>query len=527
MKKNRLLLLLAVAIVVGLAGIYSKISQSAGWSDSKTDRTIFQNLPVNDITKIQIRSTPASVTLEKKGDQWTVAERSDYPADFGKIQDLTKMLWELKAGQEMQVGPSQLGRLNLIAPGQGTETGIEIDLKGAPEKQIASLIIGKSVDRTSAATGAAATGRFVYNPAVKDRVYLVSENFLSVDPVNLSSWLDKTFIVPGEIKEIDQAAWSNNPGWKIIRQNATADWQLQDLQPGENLDKSFTQSLSTFAPTFVDVRPKSVSPDETGFKDPFRISVKTFTDFTYDFLVGKEGPDKTHYLQLTVHADLPSARTPDPKESADDKKKKDEEFDKSNASLKERLEKEKRFENWVYLVPDYNLEQILKRRNEIVAKASPAPTPEGGPLPEPTSTPAPVPMTTPPPEPLSTPSQTPAPESSPSASPSPAESASPSPTPSVSVSPSPSPAEGVSPSPSPSETVSPSPTPSESVSPSPTPSVSVSPSPSPSETASPSPSPAETVSPSPTPAETVSPSLSPAESVSPSPTPSVTPQNGG
>jgi hypothetical protein len=429
MKKNHLLLLLAVAVIVGLAGIYFRISQSAGWSDSRTDRTIFQNLAVNDITRIQIRSAPANVTLEKKGDEWGVAERDDYPADFTKIRDLIKTLWALKAGQEMQVGPSQLGRLKVLAPGQGTESGIEIDLNGEKDKQIASLIIGKSVDRGDTATGSAAAGRFVYNPAVKDRVYLVSESFFSVDPVNVGSWLDKTFIIPGDVKEIDQAAGSNNPGWKVTRKDPKADWQLEDPEPGENLDKSFAQSLSTFAPTFVDVRPPSISPDETGLKDPFKISVKTFDGFTYDLLLGngKEGPDKTRYLRLSVSADLPSARTAEPNESAEDKKKKDEEFDKTNASLKERLEKEKRFEKWVYLVPDWNLEQILKRRNEIVSKPSPSPTPAGAPPRGPAaSTPSPalLPESSPA---ASTPSPTLLPESSPTASPTPSESPGPSP----------------------------------------------------------------------------------------------------
>src|SRR6202035_1248455 len=178
MKKNHLLLLLAVAIIVGLLALYFQNTKYAGWNDSKTDRTIFQNLAVNDITKIQIRSAPGSVTLEKKGDQWGVAERADYPADFTKIRDLIKMLWGLKAGQETQVGPSQLGRLKLIEPGQGADSGIEINLLG--DKEIASLIIGKAVDQTNAANGSAAAGRFVYNPAVKDRVYLVSESFYNV-----------------------------------------------------------------------------------------------------------------------------------------------------------------------------------------------------------------------------------------------------------------------------------------------------------------------------------------------------------
>jgi hypothetical protein len=428
MKKNHLLLLLAIAVVVGLVALYFQLSESAGWNNSKTDRTIFQNLAVNDVTKIQIRSAPASVTLEKKGDQWDVAERADYPADFTKIRDLIKMLWGLKAGQVTQVGRSQLGRLKLIEPGQGGDSGIEINLQG--RKEIASLVIGKAVDQTNASTGSTATGRFVYNPAVKDRVYLVSESFSNVDPVSVGSWLDKTFIAPGEIKEIDQTAWSNNPGWKLIRKDEKADWQLEDSQPGETLDKSFAGSIATFAPTIVDVRPLSVSPDETGLKEPFKITVKTFDGFTYDFLLGKEGPDKARYLQLSVSADLPSTRTPDPNESAETKKKQDEEFDKKLKALKERLEKEKKLEKWVFLVPDWNLEQILKRRDEILSKATPSPSPGAAPLPELPSAalPAPVasrsPQASPPTTPeASTPSATP----SPSASVSPTQSASPSP----------------------------------------------------------------------------------------------------
>jgi hypothetical protein len=446
MRKNRLLLLLAVAVVAGLAGIYFQVAQSSKWNDSKTDRTIFQNLPVNDISQIQIRSGSASVTLEKKEDEWRVAERDDYPADFAKIRDLIKTLWELKAGQEMQVGPSQLGRLKVTAPGQSPESGIEIDLKGAKESQIASLIIGKSADQSNAAAVAATTGRFVYNPAVKDRVYLVSESFSSVDPVSVGSWLDKTFIAPGELKEVDQAAWSNNPGWKVTRKDAKGDWQLEDPQSGESLDKSFSQSLSSFALSFVDVRPPTVSPDETGLRDPFKISIKTFDGFTYDFLLGKDGPDKTRYLRLNVSADLPSVRPADPDEKADDKKKKDQEFDQKNAGLKERLEKEKRLEKWVYLVPDWHLEQLLKRLNEIVSKASPSPGPASAPLPElpstllpnpgalpaeqPTTTPSPSPVGAQPTETVVTPTPTPIPSSLPSASVAPSGSASPDPTPS-------------------------------------------------------------------------------------------------
>jgi len=406
MKKNQLLLLVAAAIVLGLAGIYFQISRSAGWNASRTDRRIFQNLAVNDVTKIQIRSAAGNVTLEKKGDDWRVAERDDYPADFEKIRDLIKTLWALKAGQEMQVGPSQFARLKVLAPGQGNDAGIEIDLKGEKETNIASLIVGKPIDHSDNATGSAASGRFVFNPAVKDRVDLVFETFFSIDPLSVGPWLDKTFIVPGDLKEIDQAAWSNNPGWKVVRDDPKADWRLENPQVGEDLEKSFAQSLSGFAPSFTDVRPATASPVETGLNDPFQIRIKAFDGFTYDLLLGKQGPDKTRYIQLRVSADLPSVRTPDPKESQEDKKKKDEEFDKKYADLKRRLEREKRFEKWVFLVPDWNLEQILKRRNEIVSKASPSPTPA-------VATPSPI-SSTASPSPETSPSPSPTPSPSPS-----------------------------------------------------------------------------------------------------------------
>jgi hypothetical protein len=430
MKKSHLIFLLLVALIAGLAGLYLEISQSSRWNESHTAQTIFPNLPVNDITKIGIRSATANVTLEKKNNRWAVAERDYYPADFSKIQDLIRILWQLKAGQEMQIGPSQLGRLNVVAPGNGSPAGIEIELKGDKDQETASLIIGKSIERSDGARGAAASGRFVYNPAVKDRVYLVSESFFSVDPVTVGPWLDKTFITLGALIEVAQSPWSNNPGWKITRKDAKADWQLEGLQPGETLDKPFTEGLSSFSPTFVDVRPQSASTNETGLNEPFKVTFKTADGFIYNLALGKEGTEKARYLQLNVNADLPATRTPEPSESPNDKKARDEEFAKHIVRLKEQLETEKQLEKWVYLVPGYSIQPLLKRRDEIVTKPSPTPSPV------PTPTPAPAAASTSPPSPSPAASRS----ATPLVSPSPAAAITqpaPSPTPSVSPSPAP------------------------------------------------------------------------------------------
>jgi len=376
MNRNRFLILVGVAILLALAGGLFQFSRSKSWQESKSDRLVLPNLAVNDISKIQLRTAAAAVTLEKKDAVWRVAERSDYPADFERIRQFIQTLWGLKAAQEMQVGPSQFGRLKIAAPSEGPSSGTEIDLKGANDRPIGSLIVGKGTEQGEEHAGG---GRFVYNPAVKDRVYLVSEGFLNLDPLTPSQWLDKAFIVPDELKEITQSPWSNNPGWKISRDNPKADWKLDNAQPAEKLDESFVRTLQIFTPNFVDIRPSSTSQDETGIKDPFHVQLTTFDGFRYDLFLGKQAPDKGRYTQVKVAADLPSTRTPEAGEKPENKSKRDEEFAKKQADLKQRLEKEKKYEQWIYIVPDYNVETFLKRRDEIVAKPSPSPSPASKP----------------------------------------------------------------------------------------------------------------------------------------------------
>ena len=434
MKKNQVFLCIALAAVLGIAGIYFQISQSAGWNDVKTDSRLLQGLPINDIAKIQIRSSAATVTLEKKRNKWVVAERNDYPADFDKIRDLARTLWQLKAVQSMQVGPSQFERLKIAAPGRGNDSGVEIDLKGENDNTIASLILGKMMEQGEDATRGVA-GRFVYNPATKDRVYLVGETFANIDPIAVGSWLDKTFIVPGEIREIEQSPWSNNQGWKIVRDAPKAEWKLQEAQNGEILEKQFAQAVGNFAPNFMDVRPASVSTDETGLNEPFRVELKTFDGFKYDFAIGKSGPEKARYVKFEVGAEINPTRVAGPNESPDDKKKKDQEFDKKIAELRQRLEDEKKLEQWVYLVPDWNLDQLMKRRDEILVKPSPTPAPSPASSPSENAVPASTPAFSPTPAP-SVSAEKPTPAPSPASSPS--ENAVPTTTPAFSPTPTPS-----------------------------------------------------------------------------------------
>ncbi|MBV9673857.1 MAG: DUF4340 domain-containing protein, partial [Verrucomicrobia bacterium] len=294
------------ALLLGIIGAMVLLSRSSGWENQQKGRTIFGDLPVSEVTQVLIRSSTASLTLEKKDQSWTVAERYNYPADSEKIRDLIRNLWELKPVRDLQIGASQLGRLNLKSPDSKTDSGIAITFNVGKEKQSQSLIIGKSIQ--GGENSPSATGRFIYVPSNKGRVYVVAQSFNSVDPIVIGDWLDKQFISPGELKEIEQTAWSNNPGWKVTRESSNSSWHLANATSGEKINDDVSARLGYFSPTFSDVRSLSDSSEETGLQKPFRVTVVTFDGFLYVFLIGKQNADKQRFIRIKVDAQLQTAR---------------------------------------------------------------------------------------------------------------------------------------------------------------------------------------------------------------------------
>lgn len=378
MKRKHFLILAIVAVVLALAGMAYQLSQSAGWSSAKSGREMFPDLPVNDVAKIQIQTGSDKLTLQRQSSGWQVVERGGYPADFAKIRDLIRSLWELKAVREMQVGTAQFGRLKILPPGKGENSGTQIDLLDSNGKSLGTLILGKKQEQSDeSATGPA--GRFVFNPSHPDRVYVVSDSFDSADPLVIGQWIDKAFISADNLKEVTKAGTDPKTGWKLARTNDKAEWKLEDASPNESVKKEFAGSLTGFHPSITDVLPADTAADKTGLRQPTTADLTAFDGFEYRMEIGKQGAEKSRYVQVNVTGHFNKVRSPEPNERPEDKQKRDDEFKKHLADLKQRLEKEQKFQNWVYLVPEWSVEQLLKPRSEVVATAPPAPTPGASP----------------------------------------------------------------------------------------------------------------------------------------------------
>ncbi|MBV8215393.1 MAG: DUF4340 domain-containing protein [Verrucomicrobia bacterium] len=474
MKRQQVYLLLGAALVLAIAGIIFQVVRSAGWKGEAADLEPFAKLPVNNVEKLVIKSSKDKVTLQKVSDIWTVAERNGYPADFSKIRELITALWEFKVVRQLDVGPSQFGRLNIVAPGQGDHSGVELDLSDAGGKSIKSLIFGKAFGGENSSgdeeeEAPSGNGRFVYDPSDKDKVYLSKENFYTVDAAP-KNWLDKDFIKAEGVKEVERISSPDSEGWKISKKDEKAAWAFVDAKPGETLKSEAVASLGNFSPNFEDVKPANTPDSETGLNKAVTVNLETFDGFKYALEIGGEAPEQSRFFRFKVSADLPTKRTAEPNESPDDKKKKDDEFNKQQETLKTRLAAEQKLQNWIFEVESYSLETFLKPRKDILKEASPtpsprpavntgilpkapvplplaatptptispgpvfpAPSPESSPTPETTPNPEglptpeatlspeslPTPETTPSPESLPTPETTPSPESVPTGLPSP------------------------------------------------------------------------------------------------------------
>jgi Domain of unknown function (DUF4340) len=392
MKRKQIYLLLAIALVLVVAGTIFQMRQSSTWKETRSDRQIYPNLAVNDVTKVHVQTGKDNLTLQTSGAAWQVAERYGYPADFAKIRELLRSIWDLKYVRALEVGPSQLGRLQLLPPGQGDQSGTEIDLVGRADKKIATLILGKKPSGSDSALG---SGRFASNPDQKDQVYLIDETFPTLDPLNPSTWLNKQFIDTQKLRFLARGNLGDAPGWKVSRKDEHADWELLDPAANEKLEKETADPLSSLSISFQDVRPENAPVSETGLQQPLVVELETFDGFHYRLDIGGAGPEQTHFLRVKVSANLPPGRTPAANESAEEKSKKDDEFNKQLEQWKTRLANEQKLEHWVFLVSDLSLEPLLKSRTDFVKKVEPSPTPQASASVPTTTSPTPVASPTP------------------------------------------------------------------------------------------------------------------------------------
>ena len=375
MNRKQLGILLVLAAVIVGAGVVLHRNRNASWEqqgDATAGTNLLGDFPINDITRIAIRHGTNEVNLVKKDDLWRVSERGDYPANFSQIGDFLIKARDLKIVQSEKVGASQLARLDLATTGQGTNIATVIEFKGANDKPIKTLFLGKPHLQKSTQTspygggGSWPDGRYV-KVGDSANVALISDPLDTVKP-QPDTWLDKDFFHVEKPKSIEVRFPVATNSWKLTRESETGSWKLADAGPDEKLDTSKISGVSSpfSSPSFNDVLP-GVKLDGSGKNAPTAVNISTFDGFNYTIHAGSKTNDD-YLLTVAVNADLPKERVPGKDEKPADKAKLDKEFKDKQQKLENKLKQEQGYEKWTYLVPAWTVDPVLKERSQLLVE---------------------------------------------------------------------------------------------------------------------------------------------------------------
>jgi hypothetical protein len=341
------ILVVLLAVLGGTALVYQRQEKARRPSNAASlGQVLFKDLKAADIASIRIAEAKNVLTLERKDERWSIAERGGFPADFSRVREFVLKAIELKAGQSEPIGEQDRARLNL------DDSGTQVEFRGAGGKPLGGLIVGKKyfkreVDNPEKAIG---DGRFVLQPADPKTVYTVADPLIQAT-AKTSEWIERASFQVEKVKTLEVKFPDGDGSYRIERSGDNADWKLAGLKPGEKLEitKANAASYSLSLLELADVLPKDTK--DTGLDKPIEIAAATLDGLTYDIKVGKLQGDN-YFTSFTSSGTV----KPDSKDAERTKK------------LEERQPREKMLQNYVLLVPKGRLEDTLKKRPEFLEK---------------------------------------------------------------------------------------------------------------------------------------------------------------
>jgi len=323
-------------------------------------------LPISKITAIVIADETSTLTLRRAEKQWVVVNRKGYPADPNRIENFVKSFTEMKALRELSAGAEQLDRIGLK---QGTRVTLQDDKGNA----IHTLTLGKELNAPGSDSQQSAMGRggfpdrrFVMVDGERSSITVVDQTFSNAS-TGPADWLDKTFFQiakPNAIEVIYNGTDSTN-SWKLAKASDIADWKLDgELPEGKELDTAQAPTSALSNPAFNDLAndAEKVALD----KNATQIKINTSEGFEYALKVGDSTDGSDKIISVAITANFPEKRTPAENESAEDKKKLDEEWAAAQKTLQDKLANEQKFTQHAYRVSSYTVDAILKKRSELI-----------------------------------------------------------------------------------------------------------------------------------------------------------------
>jgi hypothetical protein len=155
MNSKILIVLAGLTAVAGVAAIGVSMRGPETDQVSTGGEKLFPTLAdkVNDVRSLTVARKDGAVTLTRTDQDWTLADKANYPADFGKVRKLLVELAELRTLEAKTRTPGLYASLELEDLATADAKSTQITLKDASGTAVADLLVGKQRYGRSGAAG--------------------------------------------------------------------------------------------------------------------------------------------------------------------------------------------------------------------------------------------------------------------------------------------------------------------------------------------------------------------------------------
>ncbi|MFO1235689.1 MAG: DUF4340 domain-containing protein [Alphaproteobacteria bacterium] len=380
LKRGRALLWLILAAALSAAvAVVAVLGDRAAVTATSMNETMFPGFAESSTkaATIRIESPTLYVTLNKGADgKWTVADRSNYPANPEGVRALMLAMSQIKLVERRSADPARHAALELTTGEMGS--GHAVTVTAADGSVLAALVAGKVQSR---ATGSSPGTLFVRR-AGEDQTWLARGGIPI--PASVGATLDKTLFTLDEARIAMVRVEPRGLAPYTLTRAAPGEPFALDAVPAGKVAQS-AQILQTPASaiaglTFDDV----MKADAVELKDATTATFATFDGLVVKVTLVAGGPEGAFGL---IEASVDEARAATAPPPAEGKAKADPKADAAAINA--------RVAGWAYRLPTFVLTNLVPPLEMLVedkpAEAPPAATPGATPgeTPAPEAPPAP------------------------------------------------------------------------------------------------------------------------------------------
>lgn len=338
-------ILLVCAVVSTAAAVFGAASRIDFQDTNFEGQRLFPSLldEAKDVAEVVVVQQGNTMTFERKDGQWTLRESDNYPVHPNLVSKVVFSLANMELLQPKTAKESRYEDLQLGDPSVRENNAQRVTLKNGGGTVMADLIVGKAnyfLPETT--TG----GMYVRRPGEAQTWLVRGLVDIGVEP---RDWLVRD-IVDVEPENIARVEVTHPDGEKLIvvpEQGVTGDFSFENLPEGMKLTSEFApRNIAAILKGFVlnnvqkagavQLDPAQAYVSEYTSKDGISVTLKMWQ------------VDKTQYM--TVDASY-----------AGD--------DASSDAAKQAAAIVERTKGWVYIIPEYQFNQVAKKMAEVTEKA--------------------------------------------------------------------------------------------------------------------------------------------------------------